>query len=1179
MPSRRPQSRTEWQQLCGDQAMSGFAISAELPRKYRLALWLMLVAAGLAGNYFTYPLFLNIDLLFGSIFAMLALQCFGLGRGILAAALIASYTYFLRNHPYAIVIMTAEVAVVGWLVQRRKLGVVLADTIYWLVIGIPLVFIFYRFVMQASLETTEVTMVKQALNGIANALVARLIFIGFSVRFGTARTSFRELIYNLMAFFVLCPTLIMLAVGSRTDFHDTDLRIRSSLNQEREVAVEMLSTWLSNRRSAVANLAHVAAAQSPQQMQSYLEQALRSDSNFLRVGLLDKEAVTTAFFPLIDELGQKNVGKNFADRPFIPALKQTLQPVISEIFMSRIGTPKPRVLIAAPVLVSGAYGGLTAGILSLDQIGHQLGQLSRGNGTLYTLMDKGGKVILSNRSDQTVMQPFVRGLGKLERLDAELKQWVLQASVNTPMSERWKNSLYVVESGIDDFADWKLVLEQPVAPFQKALFDNYTGELTLLFLILLGSLALAEILSRGTVRALDLLSAISRDLAHRTPALLKEISWPRSSIFQTRQLIDNLRTMSESLAGQFHEIQRINASLEQRVQERTLALQRSGDLLRGSIEVIDEAFVLYDADDRLLLCNDKYRSLYATSSDLIVTGARFEDIIRRGAERGQYQAALGRVDDWVAERMAAHRAGNISLVQELDDGRVLRVLERKLPTGETVGFRIDITDLARATHEAQAANIAKSRFLATMSHEIRTPMNGILGMAQLLLMPDLAQTEQRDYARTILSSGKTLLTLLNDILDLSKIEAGKFQIDAGVFDPEALIQETRNLFSGAAQAKNLRLECQWRGADGQRYIADAQRLRQMLSNLVGNAIKFTLAGEVVLEAVEIERDGASALLEFSVKDTGIGVATDKIDLLFMPFSQADSSTTRQFGGSGLGLSIVSHLAHAMGGDVGVQSVLDQGSRFWFRIRAEVVTAGQDSRRAERATESSSGPAAEAASLKGNVLVVEDNVVNCLFIKALLSKLGLNVAMAHDGQQALDAVVRGDGPDVVLMDLNMPIMDGYTATERIRQWEAQSGRARLPIIAVTADAFEEDRQHCFAVGMDDFLTKPVAVEALKATMAKWLPQAHKPVVEAAVPAVPKRLDIEQLAVLVEELTPLLEQNKFDAISRFRKLKTLVEGTALADEVAELDVLLKELRLDQVLMRLRKLQPSPTQGGST
>jgi signal transduction histidine kinase len=349
----------------------------------------------------------------------------------------------------------------------------------------------------------------------------------------------------------------------------------------------------------------------------------------------------------------------------------------------------------------------------------------------------------------------------------------------------------------------------------------------------------------------------------------------------------------------------------------------------------------------------------------------------------------------------------------------------------------DISDLVRATKAAQAANIAKSHFLATMSHEIRTPMNGILGMAQMLLINSQQGSQQQDFARTILNSGQALMTLLNDILDLSKIEAGKFNLESVVVLPDQVLRETQTLFREAASAKSLGLESLWSGPN-ERYLSDSHRLRQMISNFVGNAIKFTAKGNIRIEACEIQRTDDIALLEFSVTDSGVGIAADKMDLLFQPFSQADSSTTRQYGGTGLGLSIVRNLAKAMGGDVGVESTVGRGSRFWFRIHAKVASAEHDARMIERIDQTASHLTDDMLQPTGHVLVVEDNPVNCMVMRAMLSKFKVTLSIVSDGQQAVEFVKGNITPDLILMDLHMPVMDGYTATKQIRKQPANTG---------------------------------------------------------------------------------------------------------------------------------------------
>jgi CheY-like chemotaxis protein len=386
---------------------------------------------------------------------------------------------------------------------------------------------------------------------------------------------------------------------------------------------------------------------------------------------------------------------------------------------------------------------------------------------------------------------------------------------------------------------------------------------------------------------------------------------------------------------------------------------------------------------------------------------------------------------------------------------------------------------------AESANQAKSRFLATMSHELRTPMNGVLGMAQLLLAESTDKAQTQAYANTIFQSGQSLLTLLNDILDLSKIESGTQTLHDGEVNPAELLHSNAALFSSIAQSKGLTLKVHWHGPANRRYRGDPNRLQQMLTNLSNNAMKFTHAGEIAIEAKEVAVEGGVARLEFSVRDTGIGIPEHKHALLFRPFSQIDDSSTRQFGGTGLGLSIVKSLAQLMDGEVGLESQEGQGSRFWFRVRLEVLPDAVNAQAQPADAPSSQAPMVQR-QLAGRVLLVEDHKTNQMVALALLNKLGLEVVVADNGQIAVDLVTTGQClPDAVLMDIQMPVLDGYGATAKLREWEAHTGRAPLPIIALTAGAFDDDRASSLKAGMNDYLSKPFKLDQLADTLSTWL----------------------------------------------------------------------------------------------
>ncbi len=578
----------------------------------------------------------------------------------------------------------------------------------------------------------------------------------------------------------------------------------------------------------------------------------------------------------------------------------------------------------------------------------------------------------------------------------------------------------------------------------------------------------------------DAYRADDREVVESNQAKLHIIE-KQTALDGTVSWIDTSKVPLHNRAGEVIGLLGIFADItDQRENEEQLKQTRA--YLEDALSAMDSGIVLYDEQERLVFCNERYLQMYGMTRELASPGATYKEILTSFTDSNpQITDPAG----WVRERLDRHRTYECEWLQSLGD-RTIRVSDNRTDSGGVVSLRTDVTEfkaieaeLRSAKDAAVAASAAKSAFLANMSHEIRTPMSAILGFTDLLI-EDTEDPSSLEALETIKRNGESLLGLINDILDLSKVESGNLEAVHEPCSPMGIVNNVSSLLGVRAQQKGVRLTVESHGPIPASIHSDPDRLRQILMNLVGNALKFTAAGTVKVEVAWAGNENGGQL-RFEVADTGIGMTEQQLAVVFRPFEQADSSTTRNFGGTGLGLTISRRLAELLGGSIDVHSTPGVGSTFILEIPIQgEVSLGVEAAQDKGTTVAASPTAAVEAACDGvHALLAEDGRDNQRLITRVLTRAGATVQVCEDGVGAIEAIEgHFDEFDVVLMDMQMPRLDGYGAARKLRALGFTK-----PIVALTAHAMSGDREACLEAGCTDYLTKPVKFADLVETCAE------------------------------------------------------------------------------------------------
>ena len=945
-------------------------------------LLLALIAAGYAGNYFSYPFGFGVDFLFGSIAVLIVVSLYGIWWGAIASLVTSSYTIILWQHPYALIIFVCEALFVGWRLRRGKRNLLTSDMIFWVCIGIPLALVFYGYILQVGTVTTAIVALKQPVNGIFNALIASLI-LNYRPIYHWANSSpkknkvfFEQILLNLLVAFVLIPTLVLMVVNNEAAMKQEQSNLTAVLDSSAQNLTADLRRWHQSGLEALRFLAQTSSQSQivvSGQTQHGLDLAVKSLPMFKSIYMINAERDVIA-----QAIGtQKPITQQGFSQLKIPRIPQIFVQSSPEKNQNDV---RPKILQTLPIILNERWLGNIVAELDIDFIKQLLDTEAYTLPFKSNLLDENQLLIASTDPETNRQERFSRSPGEINDLktgsQGKSYHW-LPLMEGKPLIARWRNSFYIQELVIDEEIPLVLCIEAPATTYIDYLQLLYIKNLAILLCLALASILMAKFVSRLLINPILKLATFTTNLPYRI--LRNEtIKIPRSSVAETNALSYNFEVMSDTVEKNIQQIKYTNQKLR------------------------------------------------------------------------------------------------------------------------------------RAKEKSEVANKAKDQFLANISHELKTPLNSIIGYSRLI-QKDLTLNYDRKRDRDIYKSlgwldnvrqdGKYLLSLIDEILDLAKSQAHKTKLYPSLVSVSSFLEEV--VLSGRKQAavKNLSFKFETSGRLPTNIYADEQRLRQVLLNLLDNAVKYTERGQIILRVSQIdfveqgqlkpvldpEKNGLKAIgeiapsifpsqvcLRFEVIDTGIGIERDNFGKIFQPFEQIDKFEFTEVG-TGLGLSISQQLVELMDGSLQVKSELNRGSVFWFDLTfPEIKVVSTIEAESVREIVGYQGD-------KKTLLIVDDVMTSRLLLQDILSPLGFKILTATNGRQGLELALTHK-PDLILTDLFMPIKTGFTLIAELKQKYDFEG---IPIVATSASTLEEVERQSRAAGCNAFLAKPIDDRKLLNLLGKYL----------------------------------------------------------------------------------------------